>query len=582
MGLMRGFAILRLALGFVIAACALAVAGEVSAADRVALVIGNGAYQNVPQLDNPVNDAEDIAKSLAAAGFDVIEKDNATRGQMADAVRDFTDRIKGAEVALFYYAGHGMQMEGENYLVPVDARLEKPADVRFATINLTDIQQEMQASGRANIIVLDACRNNPFAARLASGGRAVGERGLGRVEASGVGTLIVFSTQPNNVALDGGGRNSPFAAALAKNIGTPNIEIRQMISRVRADVLAATDQKQVPWDSSSLVGDVYLTRTAEGSVAQSLQPTSTPDAGSAGGAPRQQEPVASGAAAECEKLASPMPMFATLDQIRAARHARDWARALAVCKSASEADPNSVALRYRLGQSYFQTKDYLNAQKQLSVAADAGDADAEQMLGFMFANGAGVVKDYYRAFDYFSRGAAAGNPRAVTNLGSMYSNGWGVAEDDSRALALYEKGIELGNPFALAQAGVMYFNGKGAPRDYAAAEQYFLQAANLGDGYSMKFLAVLYEHGLVGPADATRAAQLRLRAAEEDPDSVTPQVTFPKVSATLSQRVHTNRRIVYYRYGGGSYNPAWQAAPGDNRCCPKNMLVCPLGRTWCG
>jgi hypothetical protein len=99
----------------------------------------------------------------------------------------------------------------------------------------------------------------------------------------------------------------------------------------------------------------------------------------------------------------------------------------------------------------------------------------------------------------------------------------------------------------------------------------------------MKFLAILYEHGLVGPADPTRAAQLRLRAEEEDPESSTPQVNFPKVSLPLTRHASTGRRIVYYHWaGGGSYNPAWQAAPGDTRCCPKNMLVCPLGRTWCG
>ena len=575
---MRMFGLARLLFGVCLI---LGSVTEAFAAHRVALVIGNGAYVNVPPLENPPNDASDIAKALSAAGFDVILRDDANRNQMADAVRDFTQRIQGADVALFYYAGHGMQMEGENYLLPVDARIESPADVRFATINLTDVQQEMSGAGRANIIVLDACRNNPFAKKLAGSGRAIGERGLGRVEANGVGSLIVFSTQPNNVALDGAGRNSPFAAALAKHIATPNVEIRRMLSDVRADVLAATDQKQVPWDSSSLVGDVYLTRTAAAD-ASPPPPLETP-AANADSAPRQQAPVATGDAAECEKMAAPMPMFATAEQIKAARKARDWAQALSVCKAASEADPSSARLHFLLSVSYFHQKDYLNALKQTTIAADAGDADGQAQLGYMFISGTGTIKDYFRGLDVLNKAAAAGNVRAITNLGSMYSNGWGVPEDDAKALALYEKGIELGNPFALSQAGVMYFNGKGAPRDYAAAEQYFLQAAALGDGYAMKFLAILYEHGLVGPADPTRAAQLRLRAEEEDPESSTPQVNFPKVSLPLTRHASTGRRIVYYHWaGGGSYNPAWQAAPGDTRCCPKNMLVCPLGRTWCG
>jgi uncharacterized protein len=131
--------------------------------------------------------------------------------------------------------------------------------VRFNTINLTDIQQEMEqsGSGRANIIILDACRNNPFADKLA-GGRGISSRGLGRIDASGEGSLIVYSTQPNNVALDGAGRNSPFTSALIRHVTTPGLEVRQMLSRVRGDVLDATDHNQRPWDSSSLVGDVYL------------------------------------------------------------------------------------------------------------------------------------------------------------------------------------------------------------------------------------------------------------------------------------------------------------------------------------
>ena len=300
-------------------------------------------------------------------------------------------------------------------------------------------------------------------------------------------------------------------------------------------------------------------------------------------APAASPPAqATGDAAECEKLAQRVPPFATPDEILAIRQHRDWARAIVVCKAAADADPNSIKLRALLGAAYVGAKDYMSAQRPLMSAADAGDPDAQVNLAIMFANGSGVVKDYFRAVDYLSKAAAANYPIAVTDLGSMYSNGWGVPQDSAKALALFEKGIELGNPFALSQAGVMCFNGKGTPRDYVAAEQYFLQAASLHDGYAMKFLAVLYEHGLVGPADEARADQFRLRAAQEDPDSSTPEVTFPKATVRLTQHATTARRIVYYRWGGGgSYNPAWQAAPGDNRCCPNNMLVCPLGRHWC-
>ena len=206
------------------------------AGGRLALVLGNSKYRSVPVLDNPSNDAADLANALRSIGFEVVERRDATRDAMAAAVRDFSERLRGADIALFFYAGHGIQMNGENYLLPVDAKIESQADVRFNTINLTDIRQEMEGAGRGSIIILDACRDNPFAEKLAHGGRGVATRGLGRVEASAEGSLIVYSTQPNNVALDGSGRNSPFTAALLKHIETPGLEVRQMISRVRGEV----------------------------------------------------------------------------------------------------------------------------------------------------------------------------------------------------------------------------------------------------------------------------------------------------------------------------------------------------------
>src|SRR5579871_373122 len=233
-------------------------ATSAAAAARLALVIGNGKYKNVPALGNPANDAADLARTLRSVGFEVIEQQDASRESMTKALREFSARLRGTEMALFFYAGHGMQMNGENYLLPVDADIQTPADVRFNTVDLSNIQQEMEGNGRVNIIILDACRNNPFADKLAQSGRAAPSRGLGRMDAAGEGSLIVYSTQPNNVALDGDGRNSPFTSALLKHVATPGIEVRQMLSRVRGDVLAVTERRQTPWDSSSLTGDVYL------------------------------------------------------------------------------------------------------------------------------------------------------------------------------------------------------------------------------------------------------------------------------------------------------------------------------------
>lgn len=561
---------------FVAVCCFAALAAlrtEACAGTRLALVLGNGNYQAVPALGNPANDAADLAQSLRSVGFEVIEQRDATRDAMAKAVRDFSERLRGADVALFFYAGHGLQMNGENYLLPVDAKIETPADVRFNTLNLTDIQQEMEGAGRANIIILDACRNNPFIEKLAHGGRAAPSRGLGRIEAAGQGALIVYSTQPNNIALDGAGRNSPFTAALLKHIATPGIEVRQMISRVRGEVLQATGQKQTPWDSSSLVGDVYLaappappapivaaasppapTPSVAPSQAATVTAQAAPSADPQRTAPQTPPVAAAGPAGDCERAAAPAPPFASPEQLKLT-NTLDFSVAVPICEAAVRANPNDLRLVFLLGYAYEKSGNYMAALRHLTKAADAGDAPAQARLGVLFATGRGVVKDRPRAFEFFSKAAAAGVPGAISNLGAMYANGEFVRKDEARALELYEKAIEAGDPFALAQTGLMYFYGKGTPRDYNAAAQYFQQAADLNDGFSLKYLAVMYERGLLGAADPAKAGELRRRAVQVDPTSQDPNVPPPQKAARPQQasRVHYVRRIYRYRFFGCSW-----------------------------
>jgi tetratricopeptide (TPR) repeat protein len=228
---------------------------------RVALVIGNSKYLYANQLPNPANDAADIAKILRRLGFDVIEGLDLDRRGMEDRIRAFGRKLEaGADLALLFYAGHGMQVGGRNYLIPVDAKLERSGDLTLDTIELGQILAQMEAEKRVNLIFLDACRDNPlarsFARSLGTRSASVGS-GLAQVQ-SAIGTMIAYATQPDNVALDGDGRNSPFTTALLKYIATPKLEIGTIMKRVRADVIAATREKQVPWDHSSLVGDVIL------------------------------------------------------------------------------------------------------------------------------------------------------------------------------------------------------------------------------------------------------------------------------------------------------------------------------------
>jgi hypothetical protein len=254
--------LLHIAIGLAAALYVSLPTGSASAdSDRVALVIGNGAYRFANHLPNPPNDAADFARALRDIGFDVVEGIDLDRRGMEDKIRAFGDRLGTARTALFFYAGHGMQVAGRNYLIPTDAKLQKPGDLSLDTIDVQVVLEQMESRPRVNLVFLDACRDNPlarsFASTLgASRSVAIGQ-GLASIQ-SAVGTMIAFATQPDAVALDGSGRNSPFTAALLKHIREPGVDIAVMMRRVRTDVLAATNQQQVPWDHSSLTDTVML------------------------------------------------------------------------------------------------------------------------------------------------------------------------------------------------------------------------------------------------------------------------------------------------------------------------------------
>ena len=227
-------------------------------AKRVALVVGNSAYEKVPELANPKHDAEAMATALKRLEFEVITGIDLTREQFIDKIREFSRAIRGAELALFFYAGHGLQVKGNNYLAPVDTELLDEADLEFETVRIETIMAQMEREPRTNLIILDACRNNPLTRNLARsmGTRAAGiGNGLAPIE-SGIGTLIAFSTQPGNVALDGKDTNSPFTSALIGRIETPGEDFAVSLRHVRQEVIRETGGKQVPWSNSSLTGSV--------------------------------------------------------------------------------------------------------------------------------------------------------------------------------------------------------------------------------------------------------------------------------------------------------------------------------------
>jgi WD40 repeat protein len=227
---------------------------------RLALVIGNGNYSG-SSLANPENDARGIKIVLEQAGFEVIKYENLNQSQMKKAMDEFGEKLKNYDVGLFFYAGHGIQSKGYNYLIPVDASLRTEEQVEYDCVSADRVLALMEASGaKVNIIILDACRNNPFER---SWTRAVSGKGLAFMNAP-TGTVIAYATAPGNTASDGGGNNGLYTSAILETIKIPDITILQMFQKVRGIVSQKSNKQQIPWESTSLTGDFYFYQTSPG------------------------------------------------------------------------------------------------------------------------------------------------------------------------------------------------------------------------------------------------------------------------------------------------------------------------------
>jgi hypothetical protein len=229
---------------------------------RIALVIGNGSYKSCP-LTNPVNDANDMAAALRKLGFSVVLKTNANQRTMENSIRDFGKKLRSGGVGLFYFAGHGIQVRGRNYLISIGADIESEADVKYEAVDVGRVLSQMQeAENSANIIILDACRNNPYSRSFRST-----ERGLARMIAPS-GSILAYATAPGSIAGDGTGRNGLYTSLLLRHIMTPGIPIELFFKEVRKDVANISGKKQVPWTESSLIGDFFFNTNRGISVAE--------------------------------------------------------------------------------------------------------------------------------------------------------------------------------------------------------------------------------------------------------------------------------------------------------------------------
>ncbi|MCE1238080.1 MAG: caspase family protein [Hyphomicrobiales bacterium] len=504
------------------------------AADRVALVIGNSAYRTQTRLPNPVNDAADVGAMFRRLGFEVVEGLDLDGAGLKEKLKEFRDRLEGGSLAVFYYSGHGMQVDGHNYLIPVDARIEKPDDVRLETVDVDLVMQLMRADDRVTMVVLDACRDNPFARSLRrslKGATRAAESaygGLAEIRSS-VGSMIVYATDPGNVALDGDGRNSPFTEAFLKNAPTPGVEISRVIKRVRLDVVQATGSKQVPWDSSTLVNDLYLAGDAPGEAkVASLPPRST-----AGGAVR---PVVAGEAGPAEPAAATPPRPAVeetaaarcdrlaTDQQDTLRNRRvapvrtvDVARAIPACEAAVAEAPADLHLANQLGRSYLKAERYAEALKVFEAAAGRGSPYATNEVGYLLYRGfGGLQKDYVKARPWFEKAAMLGVPVAMTNLAFIHTHGIGTPKDLDKATSWLRRAEAIGDPGAMVMLAWAHADGVGVPKDPAKGRALMTRAADLEDPEGLTGLGLFDQRGIGGPQDFDGARRWFEKAASFD------------------------------------------------------------------
>lgn len=524
---------------------------------RVALVIGNSGYTFSP-LTNPKNDAEAIAKALKGVGFAVTKIIDADQAAMRRAIVEFGRRLRQNDtVGVLYYAGHGVQVSGENFLIPIGADIKDEDEVPFQSVNLNEVLRTMSAAkSRINIVILDACRNNPFASPTRSG-----SRGLAQV-VSPSGTLIAYATAPGQVAIDGDGVNSPYSAALTKTIPTAGINIEEVFKRTRKQVMSATSDAQVPWEHSSLTGDFFFKpkraepevsgkwRSYEGvteeevaelaaweRIKESRDPAvlkkhieaypngafaeliryrlaqgkpaettgSSDGTGIAGwignvfGASQNENREVSTLYEEALKLEARNTPASDVDAVRLYRAA---------------ANQGLPAAMYQLARAYDRGRGIDKSATEAAVwykrAADLGHVGAMASLGTMYEFGEGVPADLVEALRLYKLAAEAGDAHGMTSVGYLFQTGKGVPKDGEEARKWYEKAAAAGNPRAMYNLALMHVRGEGGERDFGEAVRHLKTAIEKGHPGAMRELAFLFDEGRGVARDPKAAAQFLL------------------------------------------------------------------------
>jgi uncharacterized caspase-like protein len=429
---------------------------------QVALVIGNGSYVGKP-LANPVSDARMIARVLREFGFVVIEKQNLSQTEMRQAVRQFGDRLQKGGTALFYYAGHGVQFKGRNYLIPVSADIRHEDEIEDQAVDANLVLAKMDsAKSRFNIVILDACRNNPFAKSF-----RLPVPGLAQMEAPAR-TLVAFATAPGQLAEDGEGGNGLYTRHLLANMLTPGLKLEDVFKRTRAAVREESEGRQVPWENTSLESDFYFGRPVDDPSAAKMaaRPEAAPpkptQAQTAAHTPPSgaQAPQAlkapSAASAAPHGASSSMPPLAIADRslrndaveeliaaYRRSDHSLAFRLALPLAERGHPQAQFYLAEMYRLGQGVAASS--ADAIEWYRRSAEQRNISAQEWLGKIYVTGLGVARDYPEAIKWFHRAADGGSALAQNELGKMFRDGLTGARSDADAQHWFEKAAMAGN-----------------------------------------------------------------------------------------------------------------------------------------
>ncbi len=516
-------------------------AGHALAEQRFALVIGNSNYR-LQRLTNPQNDARLIAKTLSALGFKVTTLIDADLRAMRRAMLRFSRDLRTSDaVGLFYYAGHGVQVDGVNYLIPIGANIVDESEIPVEGLSLNQMFRTMERSAnRINIAILDACRNNPYASSVRGGGTS----GLAPVLAPS-GSFIAYATAPGMVAYDGKGRNSPYTMALSEALRNPGIAIEEVFRRTRRKVLAVTKGKQTPWESSSLTGVFYFKQKPA-----DLEANERRARGQASGLSAQQlrEVVAWRKAQDgrtgtiYKKFIEDYPsgIFAELARIKLSALQRgdaggrvgggggsngggagagdgtggaNWTGAIARRSSAAKGPSTAKDLRNAKAEQLndqalaaLAKNDLAGALAKLRQAAKLGSGDAMYHLGKLYDKGRGVPRSLAISASWYRAGADLGHGAAMGALGNMYEFGEGVERHLANALRLYQMASEKDDANGMTSLAFLYATGKGVAREPQLARKWYRAAAQKGNRRAMFNLALMQIRGQGGRITYSGAA----------------------------------------------------------------------------